>query len=96
MAASALDSNMENGPRGFRLDGVARHPPNALVEHPELLLVIGAFGIGVTLFSSQLCAGLIHSIRCAGALELLGLGIAGVGVIPYVIVRIQRPLREKN
>lgn len=82
-------------PEGFKSDGIYQNPTNALVEYPELMLLVGGFGIGVALFSAQISAGLIHSSRCTGSLELLGLGIAGVGVIPYVIVRIRRFLRER-
>lgn len=80
----------EGGPSGFELDGIHQHPTNALLEHPELLLIVGGFGILLAFVSTQICSGQVYPSRCTSQLELLGFGIAAVGLTAYVIFRLHR------
>lgn len=79
---------MSRGPRGFQLDGIHQHPANALLEHPGLLLLGGGFGILLAFVSTRICSGRVYPSRCTSQLELLGFGIAAVGLTAYVIVRL--------
>lgn len=76
--------------RGFEADSTYSVPANALVVHPGLLLLVGGFGIMLAVFAPLLCNDMFNPTRCENDLRLLGLGIGGLGLIPFTIVSVYR------
>lgn len=76
--------------RGFEVDSLYRSPVSALLEHPGLLVILGAFGIVLVLVSPQICIQAFDPARCTPTVEVFGWVIAGVGFVPYVFIRLSR------
>ena len=76
--------------RGFEVDSLYRSPLSALLEHPGLFGLIGAFGVFLVLISPQICIQAFDPAQCTPTVEVLGWVIAGVGFVPYVFLRFSR------
>jgi len=81
---------------GLKLDSAYRFPANAIVEHPGLLLVVAGAGALLVLTAPRLCLQEVDPSACRGLLEPLGLSIAALAGLLYVLVVGRRMLGGRD
>lgn len=74
--------------RGLETESIYRIPINAILAHPSILLGLAGFGFVLALGAPELCRRMYNQFTCSGNLRTLGIGIAAVGLVGYLGLRL--------
>ena len=82
--------------QGFKVDNLYRYPVNALLAHPGLLLLVAAAGLGLAIVAPDICVVAFYQRQCIMDVQVLGIGIAVVSLLPYIFIRYRRDIADRS